>query len=371
MELKTNNIYQGDCLEILRQMPDKSVDLIFADPPYNMQLKKELYRPNNTKVDGVNDAWDKFASFADYDNFCNTWLKECKRILKDTGTIWVIGSYHNIYRVGNIMLNLGYWILNDVTWYKTNPMPNFLGTRFTNATETLLWCSKGENYKKYTFNHKLMKQYNDGKQMASVWQIGLCIGSERIKGSNGKKAHSTQKPEELLKRVILSTTKADDIVLDPFFGTGTAGAVAKKLGRRFIGIEQESNYIEVAKKRIDSINTLLPEASWIESKKQEQAKVPFINLIKTKIIKSGEILYTRKRYNKVAKVLGSGNLLYNDNIIGSIHRIGAIIQQAPSCNGWKFWYAIKDNKTLLLDDLRTQYIKTHNWHVYNNFIRHK
>jgi DNA modification methylase len=261
MELKTNNIYQGDCLEILRQMPDKSVDLIFADPPYNMQLKKELYRPNNTKVDGVNDAWDKFASFADYDNFCNTWLKECKRILKDTGTIWVIGSYHNIYRVGNIMLNLGYWILNDVTWYKTNPMPNFLGTRFTNATETLLWCSKGENYKKYTFNHKLMKQYNDGKQMASVWQIGLCIGSERIKGSNGKKAHSTQKPEELLKRVILSTTKADDIVLDPFFGTGTAGAVAKKLGRRFIGIEQESNYIEVAKKRIDSINTLLPEAS--------------------------------------------------------------------------------------------------------------
>jgi modification methylase len=266
------------------------------------------------------------------------------------------------------MLNLGYWILNDVTWHKTNPMPNFLGTRFTNATETLLWCSKGEKYKKYTFNHKLMKQYNDGKQMTSVWQIGLCIGNERIKGSDGKKAHSTQKPEELLKRVILSTTKAGDIVLDPFFGTGTTGAIAKKLGRQFIGIEQESNYIEVAKTRIDEINVLLPEASWTESKKESQAKVPFINLIKTKIIRSGEILHTRKRYNKTAKVLDNGNLLYDDNIIGSIHKIGAIIQQTPSCNGWKFWYAIKDHKPFLLDDLRTEYIKTHIG-AYNNFIR--
>lgn len=247
-ELKINNIYKGDSLEILKTFPSKCVDLIFADPPYNMQLKSDLYRPNNTKVDDVNDDWDKFSSFEDYDNFCLSWLKECKRVLKDTGSIWVIGSYHNIYRVGNIMLNLGYWILNDVTWYKTNPMPNFLGTRFTNATETLLWCSKGEKYKKYTFNHKLMKKYNGGKQMPSVLNVGLCIGSERIKGKDGKKAHSTQKPEELLKRVILSTTNKDDTILDPFFGTGTTGAVAKKLGRNFIGIEQEQKYIDIAKK---------------------------------------------------------------------------------------------------------------------------
>ena len=358
-KLKINNIYKGDSLEILKTFPNKSVDLIFADPPYNMQLKNDLYRPNNTKVDGVDDEWDKFSSFEDYDNFCISWLKECKRVLKDTGSIWVIGSYHNIYRVGNIMLNLGYWILNDVTWYKTNPMPNFLGTRFTNATETLLWCSKGEKYKKYTFNHKLMKKYNGGKQMTSVWNIGLCIGSERIKGDDGKKAHSTQKPEELLKRVILSTTNKGDIVLDPFFGTGTTGAVAKKLGRNFIGIEQEQQYINIAQKRIDSINYLLPEASWIEEEKEQQIKVPFTDLIKDKLISAGDILYTRKRYNKKAKVLEDGNLLYENNITGSIHRIGSLIQQTVSCNGWKFWYIIKNNKAILLDDLRSKYLQTH------------
>ena len=356
-DIKKNIIYKGDCLEILKKIPDNSIDLIFADPPYNMQLKNELYRPNNTKVDGVNDDWDKFSSFQDYDNFCISWLRECKRVLKDTGSIWVIGSYHNIYRVGNIMLNLGYWILNDVTWYKTNPMPNFLGTRFTNATETLLWCSKGEDYKKYTFNHKLMKKYNGGKQMTSVWQIGLCIGSERIKGDDGKKAHSTQKPEELLKRVILSTTKQGDIVLDPFFGTGTTGAVAKKLNRFFIGIEQEKKYIDVAKKRIDSIDYLLPEADWVEEEKEKKIKIPFTDLIKEKLISVGDFLYTRKKYNKKAKILENGSLLYEDNIVGSIHKIGALIQQTPSCNGWKFWYLSKDNKILLLDDLRAQYIE--------------
>lgn len=357
INLKKNTIYAGNCLEILKTIPDNSIDLIFADPPYNMQLKNELYRPNNTKVDGVNDDWDKFSSFQDYDNFCISWLRECKRILKDTGSIWVIGSYHNIYRVGNIMLNLGYWILNDITWYKTNPMPNFLGTRFTNATETLLWCSKGENYKKYTFNHKLMKKYNGGKQMTSVWQIGLCIGNERIKGNDGKKAHSTQKPEELLKRVILSTTKQGDIVLDPFFGTGTTGAVAKKLNRYFIGIEQEEKYIDVAQKRIDSINYLLPEAEWIEEEKENKIKIPFTNLIKNNLISVGDFLYTRKKYNKKAKILENGSLLYEDKTIGSIHKIGALIQQTPSCNGWKFWYINKNNKILLLDDLRTQYIE--------------
>lgn len=262
--IQGNTIIYGDCIEKLKTVPNDSIDLIFADPPYNMQLKNDLYRPNNTKVDGVDDQWDKFGSFTDYDDFCIAWLTECRRILKPTGSIWVIGSYHNIFRVGNIMLNLGFWILNDVTWYKTNPMPNFLGTRFTNATETLIWCSKSESCKKYTFNHKIMKKYNDGKQMTSVWPIGLCIGEERIKGADGKKAHSTQKPEELLKRVILSTTNKNDLVLDPFFGTGTTGAVAKKLGRRFIGIEREQEYIAVAKKRIENITKLWIESEWVE-----------------------------------------------------------------------------------------------------------
>jgi len=262
--MKLDTIIQGDCIEELTKFPDNSIDLIFADPPYNMQLENELYRPDNTKVDGVDDEWDKFASFADYDAFCTAWLTQCKRVLKNTGTIWVIGSYHNIFRVGTIMLNLGFWILNDVTWYKTNPMPNFLGSRFTNATETLLWCSKGKNHKKYTFNHKMMKKYNGNKQMTSVWQIGLCIGKERIKGEDGKKAHSTQKPEELLKRVILSTTKQGGIVLDPFFGTGTTGAVAKKLQRHYIGIEKEPEYITLAQNRIDNVKEYFEEAGWTE-----------------------------------------------------------------------------------------------------------
>jgi len=272
MPMKLNTIIQGDCIEELKKFPDNSIDLIFADPPYNMQLENVLYRPNNTKVDGVDDDWDKFASFSEYDDFCIAWLKECRRILKDTGTIWVIGSYHNIFRVGNIMLNLGFWILNDVTWYKTNPMPNFMGTRFTNATETLLWCSKGKECKKYTFNHKIMKKYNGNKQMTSVWQIGLCIGEERLKGEDGKKAHSTQKPEELLKRVILSTTKQGDIVLDPFFGTGTTGAVAKKLKRQFIGIERESEYITLAENRINCVKEFYEEADWLEEE-EKQVKV--------------------------------------------------------------------------------------------------
>jgi DNA modification methylase len=264
--MTVNSIIQGDCVEELKKFPDNSIDLIFADPPYNMQLKNTLYRPNNTKVDGIDDEWDKFSSFAEYDDFCAAWLSECRRILKDTGSIWVIGSYHNIFRVGNIMLDLGFWILNDVTWYKTNPMPNFLGTRFTNATETLLWCSKGERYKKYTFNHKMMKKYNGGKQMTSVWRIGLCIGEERLKGGDGKKAHPTQKPEELLKRALLSTSRQGDTVLDPFFGSGTTGAVAKKLKRNFIGIEKETEYISLAKNRIDSVKVFFPEADWLEEK---------------------------------------------------------------------------------------------------------
>lgn len=354
--MKINTIIHWDSLQKLKKLSDKSVDLIFADPPYNMQLKKELYRPNNTKVNWVDDAWDKFESFEDYDSFCISWLKECKRILKDTWTIWVIGSYHNIFRIGNIMQNLWFWVLNDITWYKTNPMPNFLGTRFTNATETLLWCSKSENQKKYTFNHKLMKRYNWGKQMTSVWQIWLCTWNERIKWKNWKKAHSTQKPEELLKRVILSTTKKWDIVLDPFFWSGTTWAVAKKLGRNFIWIEKEKEYIKIAKKRINNIENEIEEANWVETKKEEQIRVPFENLVKDNILKDWEILYTKKSFNKQAKVLKNWLLEFEKNV-GSIHKIWALIQESPSCNGWKFWYILRNNETLLLDELRQEYVK--------------
>jgi DNA modification methylase len=353
--MKLNTIINGDCVEELKKIPDNSIDLIFADPPYNMQLENVLYRPNNTKVAGVDDEWDKFSSFSDYDNFCIAWLKECRRILKNTGTIWVIGSYHNIFRIGNIMLDQGFWILNDVTWYKTNPMPNFLGKRFTNATENLLWCSKKKECKSYTFNHKIMKKYNGDKQMTSVWQIGLCIGEERLKGDNGKKAHSTQKPEELIKRVILSTTKQGDIVLDPFFGTGTTGAVAKKLKRNYIGIEKEKEYITLAKKRIENVREYFKEADWQEEK-DKKVRVPFKTLLKEKIIIVGEQLHTGKKYSASASVLSDGKLQYN-NTKGSIHRIGAVIQQTPSCNGWKFWYVVRNNKSILIDELRNEYLK--------------
>jgi modification methylase len=354
--VEKNTIIRGDCIQELKNFPDNSVDLIFADPPYNMQLKNALYRPDNTKVDGVDDEWDKFASFAEYDSFCTAWLTECRRVLKGTGSIWVIGSYHNIFRVGNIMLNLGFWILNDVTWHKANPMPNFLGTRFTNAAETLIWCSKGEQYKKYTFNHRLMKKYNGGKQMGSVWRIGLCTGDERLKGGDGKKAHSTQKPEELLKRVVLSTTKPGDLILDPFFGTGTTGAVAKKLKRGFIGIERDAEYAALAQNRIDNITAFFPEADWAEEEKGKQDRVPFETLLKENIIKTGEALYARKAYKAAASVQADGKLAYK-NQTGSIHRIGAVIQQTPSCNGWKFWYVIRNNKSVLIDELRSEYLR--------------
>ena len=247
----------GNCIDILPELPEKSVKLIFADPPYNLQLKQELYRPNQTLVDGVDDTWDQFSSFESYDEFTRQWLSACRRVLADDGTIWVIGSYHNIFRVGKIMMDLGYWILNDVQWHKTNPMPNFRGVRFTNATETLIWAKKSEKQKKYTFNHQDMKQFNNGKQLTSVWQIPLCTGKERIKDEHGKKAHSTQKPEALLERVILASSNEGDLILDPFLGSGTTCAVAQKLNRRSIGIEQEPRYVEIAEKRLKakSINS--------------------------------------------------------------------------------------------------------------------
>jgi modification methylase len=355
MIMETDAIIRGDCLQELKRIPGDSIDLIFADPPYNMQLENDLYRPNNTKVDGVDDHWDKFGSFAEYDSFCAAWLADCRRILKETGSIWVIGSYHNIFRIGAVMLNLGFWILNDVTWHKTNPMPNFLGKRFTNAAETLLWCAKSKECKKYTFNYKTMKRYNGGRQMTSVWPIKLCAGKERIRGSDGRKAHSTQKPEELLKRIILSSSKKDDIVLDPFFGTGTTGAAAKKLGRRFIGIEREEAYIKIARERIDGITELWEEAGWTDGEKTKQARVPFEVLVKEGIIRAGDLLYARKPYDAAARVLNNGSLEYKD-AAGSIHKIGALVQQTPSCNGWKFWRVLTDNKLRLIDELRREYI---------------
>lgn len=249
-----NKVFCEDSLKKLKEIPSDSVDLVFADPPYNLQLRNELWRPNQTKVDAVDDEWDKYESFEHYDGFTKEWVKECQRILKPTGTIWIIGSYHNIFRVGKIMQDLGLWILNDITWVKTNPMPNFLGTRFTNATETLIWAKKNEQAKGYTFNYQFMKKFNDGKQMRSDWYIPICNGSERIKDKDGKKVHSTQKPEQLLKYIILASSRNNDIVLDPFAGTGTTGAVAKKYDRRYIMIEMDKKYCEVIKKRLISIN---------------------------------------------------------------------------------------------------------------------
>ena len=347
-------LYHGDCLEVLDLLPAGSVDLIFADPPYNLQLKNALYRPNQTKVAGVDDAWDKFASFQEYDDFTNAWLTKCQRVLKDTGTIWVIGSYHNIFRVGKNMMDLGYWVLNDIQWYKTNPMPNFKGTRFTNATETLIWAKKSENQKKYTFNHQVMKQLNGGKQMVSVWQIPLCTGLERIKGEDGKKAHSTQKPEELLRRVILSSSKEGDLVLDPFSGSGTTGTVARKLNRKFVGIEKEEKYIQISEKRIRSIN---PEnfrsINLVEPNKENELRVSVKELLDANYFQVGEVFYSKNKKEK-ATITADGMLDFNGEI-ASIHRTGAIIQDKPSCNGWTYWLVKRGNDFILIDELRQQF----------------
>ena len=348
-----NKIIKGDSLEVLKELPDNSVDLIFADPPYNLQLKKELYIPNQTKVDGVNDEWDKFDSFKEYDEFTFKWLKECKRILKENGSFWVIGTYHNIFRIGKLMQDLGFWILNDIVWIKTNPMPNFRGTRFNNAHETLIWATKSKD-SKYTFNYKSMKIYNDDKQMRSEWYIPFCQGKERLKDENGNKLHSTQKPEELLYRIIISTSKVGDIVLDPFFGSGTTGAVAKRLKRNFIGIEREEKYIKAAEERIKKVYPLNREL--LELKVEEKRpKVPFGNLIESGFIKVGEYLYDKSLKYK-AKVLANASIEYN-NEVGSIHKISAKILNKTSNNGWKYWYVKRDNKLILIDELRDIYFE--------------
>jgi len=351
-ENMVNKIILGDSIEIMKQIPHDSIDLIFADPPYNLQLENELYRPNETKVNGVSEEWDKFKSFEDYDNFTINWLRECRRILKKDGTIWVIGTYHNIFRIGKIMQDLGYWILNDVIWIKTNPMPNFKGTRFNNAHETLIWASKNKD-SKYTFNYKTMKAYNDDLQMRSDWHIPICQGKERIK-VNGQKAHPTQKPEALLYRIIIATSKPSDIVLDPFAGTGTTLVVAKKLGRRFIGIEKEEFYVNICKKRLEETNsyqaTLLDYPLDIKDK-----KLPFGSLIENGYINAGEFLYSKDEKYK-AEVLANGTLLY-ENIAGSIHKVSAYILNKNANNGWAFWYVKRDNTLISINDLRHKLLK--------------
>ena len=349
--LPLDNILKGDCIELMNSLPEKSVDVIFADPPYNMQLKGELHRPDNSHVNAVNDSWDQFEGFAAYDQFTRDWLTAARRVLKDTGTIWVIGSYHNIYRVGSIIQDVGYWVLNDIVWRKSNPMPNFRGTRFTNAHETLLWCNKGEGFNKYTFNYEAMKAFNDDVQMRSDWVLPICSGKERLK-VNGHKGHSTQKPEALLYRVLLSSTNKGDVVLDPFFGSGTTGAVAKKLGRHFIGLEREDKYIKLATDRIKQIDTLSDEELEITPAKRSLPRVAFGTLIENGMIKPGTILFgPGKRH--AAKVRADGTLISADSK-GSIHQVGASVQNAPSCNGWTFWNIEVNDNLVSIDNLRAE-----------------
>ncbi|RMH10553.1 MAG: site-specific DNA-methyltransferase [Armatimonadetes bacterium] len=341
----------------MRQLPAQSIDCIFADPPYNLQLRQELYRPNRTKVDAVNDEWDQFENFEAYDEFTQQWLTEARRILKDTGTLWVIGSYHNIFRIGKMMQDLGFWILNDVVWIKTNPMPNFRGVRFTNAHETLIWAQK-EQGKPYTFNYHYMKALNDDLQMRSDWYLPLCTGRERLK-VNGEKAHSTQKPEALLYRVILASTKAGDVILDPFFGTGTTGAVAKRLGRHWIGIERDARYVEIARRRIDAvIPALIEHVEASAPVKQQSRRVPFGALVENGYLEVGALLYFEGDPNRLARVLANGHIRYQDGVEGSIHAVGRHITGAP-CNGWEAWY-YQDSETgqlLPIDALRKRFLR--------------
>jgi modification methylase len=329
-----------------------SVDLVFADPPYNLQLQGDLKRPDDSRVDAVDDDWDKFASFSAYDDFTRAWLLACRRVMKPSGTLWVIGSYHNIFRVGSILQDLGFWILNDVVWRKTNPMPNFRGRRFTNAHETLIWAAREPNAKGYTFNYEALKAGNDGVQMRSDWSIPLCTGEERLKGRDGKKLHPTQKPEGLLARVILSASRPDDLVLDPFSGTGTTGAAARRLGRRFIGVERDAGYAKAAEQRIAAVQPF-PEATLAPFMTARDApRVAFFTLVERGLVAPGKHLFDAKRRHK-ALVRADGAICIGDTV-GSIHRIGALAQGLEACNGWTFWHVETDKGLMLIDALRAQ-----------------
>jgi modification methylase len=354
-ELPLDAILQGDCIAEMARLPDGSVDMIFADPPYNLQLGGDLFRPEGSRVDAVDDDWDKFESLTAYDNFTRDWLEQARRILKPNGTIWVIGSYHNIFRVGALLQDADFWILNDIVWRKSNPMPNFRGTRFTNAHETLIWCAKDEKAR-YTFNYRAMKALNDDLQMRSDWLLPICAGGERVKCEDGSKAHPTQKPEALLYRILLACTKPGDIVLDPFFGTGTTGAVARRLGRRWIGIEREDAYVKVARERIASTLPLDESAMQTVPDKREQPRVAFGVLVESGLVPAGAMLTDAKR-RWTASVRADGSIA-SDSHSGSIHKVGAALQGAPSCNGWTFWHVEQEGTLTMLDVLRQQHLST-------------
>jgi modification methylase len=348
--LPLNQILPGDCIEVMRSLPEASIDLIFADPPYNLQLRGDLHRPDNSRVDAVDDHWDQFSGFDAYDRFTRDWLAAARRLLKPNGAIWVIGSYHNIFRVGAALQDAGYWILNDVIWRKANPMPNFRGKRLTNAHETLIWASKSEAAR-YTFNYDALKALNEGVQMRSDWVLPICTGHERLKDANGDKAHPTQKPESLLHRVLIGTTNPGDVVLDPFFGTGTTGAVAKMLGRAFIGIEREEAYRIAAAERLALVRAYDPSALETSGSRRAEPRVPFGQLVERGLLRPGEVLVSPR--GKAAKVRADGTLA-GDSMTGSIHQVGAHYEGAPSCNGWTYWHFRRDGKTIPIDLLRQQ-----------------
>ena len=352
-DLPLDQIMMGDCIAEMARLPDKSVDMIFADPPYNLQLGGDLFRPEGGKVDACDDDWDKFDSLTVYDDFTRDWLHEARRILKDNGTIWVIGSYHNIYRVGALLQDADFWILNDIVWRKSNPMPNFRGTRFTNAHETLIWCAKDEKAR-YTFNYRAMKALNDDLQMRSDWMLPICSGGERVKDAAGDKAHPTQKPEALLYRILLACTKPGDIVLDPFFGTGTTGAVARRLGRRWIGIEREPAYVKVARERIASTLPLDESAMGVMPEKRSQPRVAFGLLVESGMIAPGTRLTDAKR--RWSALVGADGSIECDGHSGSIHKVGAALQGAPSCNGWTFWHVEQAGSLTLIDSFRQSHL---------------
>lgn len=349
--LPLNSILDGDCIDIMNSLPECSVDLIFADPPYNLQLKGELHRPDNSKVDAVDNDWDQFESFKRYDEFTHAWMKAARRILKPNGAMWVIGSYHNVFRMGTELQNQGFWILNDVIWRKSNPMPNFRGMRLTNAHETMIWVSKTEKSKP-TFNYEALKALNEGTQMRSDWVLPICTGHERLKNEAGDKAHPTQKPESLLHRVLVGSTNPGDVVLDPFFGTGTTGAVAKMLGRDYIGIEREAEYRAVAKKRLAKIRKFDNQALEVSQSRRAEPRVPFGQVVERGMLRPGEDLWSVNGRHK-AKVRADGTLIAADSK-GSIHQVGAACENAPSCNGWTYWHYRRDGKKVPIDLLRQQ-----------------
>ena len=345
-------ILVGDCADEMATLPAASVDLVFADPPYNLQLAGDLKRPDDSRVDAVDDAWDKFESFKAYDQFTERWLAACRRVMKPAATIWVIGSYHNIFRVGAIMQDLGFWILNDVIWRKSNPMPNFRGRRFTNAHETMIWASRDAAAKGYTFNYETLKAGNEDIQVRSDWTIALCTGEERLKGRDGKKLHPTQKPEALLARVILSSSRVDDLVLDPFCGTGTTGAVAKKLGRRFVGCERDAAYARAAEKRIAAVTPLAAPALAPFVTAREAPRVPFSALIERGLVSPGvKLVDAKKRHKALVRADGAISV---DGTVGSIHKVGAIVQGLEACNGWTFWHVETPKGLRLIDEFRAQ-----------------